>query len=275
MLLFCLIAIMVLFSGCTQPTGQTDTNSNNTIQEPEITSEPSQKEKSCPTTCNDNNPCTTDACSQDTNYNCKYEAITLCCGNSSCEENETKCSCQQDCGNCSGNAGTCQEYYCSNNSCLTKTITNCCGNGTCESNENFFSCPHDCQQDCPNLGALPIEFEKKGAAYGDIDYALYVHKPSVSNFNGWIFDYEKHQSSDIGAAVFYCYNGKNKGENVKYHYCGQISALALFGGNKLVLTKTITDNDGKILETKEISPTLVYDIIDEKNFKYIETICEK
>ncbi len=52
---------------------------------------------SCPATCNDNNICTEEFCSEETGYKCFYEYIIPCCGNGKCEANETFESCQKDC----------------------------------------------------------------------------------------------------------------------------------------------------------------------------------
>jgi len=126
-------------------------------------------------------------------------------------------------------------------------------------------------QDCPNLSTLPVEFEEKDQVYNDIDYTQYVKEPSQTTFDGWEFDYKKHESSTIGAAVFYCHKGKDKGENLNYHYCGQTPGL--FGSNLLKLTKTSTNEEGVITKVKEIAPTIVYKIKNKNEFQYIETIC--
>lgn len=75
----------------------------------------------------------------------------LFCGNGQCDSGETKCSCPGDCGVCSGEAGTCREYYCQGSQCVVRTNSNCCGNGQCEDNENCNSCPIDCGL-CPFCG---------------------------------------------------------------------------------------------------------------------------
>lgn len=43
---------------------------------------------SCPESCDDNNKCTKDFCSSETNYKCVHENITPCLGNGVCEEGE-------------------------------------------------------------------------------------------------------------------------------------------------------------------------------------------
>ncbi len=53
--------------------------------------------KRCPSSCNDNNECTNDYCSETTNYQCKNDVIFPCCGNNICEDNENYENCIPDC----------------------------------------------------------------------------------------------------------------------------------------------------------------------------------
>jgi len=73
----------------------------------------------CPKDCNDKNPGTRDYCGAQTNYFCKHEPIAGACGNFKCDGSETKCSCLQDCGHCSGSAGNFLDYTCQGTSCIT------------------------------------------------------------------------------------------------------------------------------------------------------------
>lgn len=57
-------------------------------------------EKTCPATCDDSNACTKDSCSSATEFECKNEKITPCCGDGACESDETCTSCEKDCGTC-------------------------------------------------------------------------------------------------------------------------------------------------------------------------------
>lgn len=66
------------------------------------------------------------------------------CGDGSCNGNENKCICPQDCGTCNGTCGTCMEYSCKDNKCLCSKVENCCGNGICERGEDEWSCCIDC-----------------------------------------------------------------------------------------------------------------------------------
>ena len=284
-LLIGLLVLIVVLSGCTQSTGQASLSSTQTKTdcpyeccknlsqyfgkvcaldaecvdnkcvsvEEEVQSSSQQSQLACPSSCNDDNPCTEDFCNESTGYLCAHNNLS---------EPQTDCS---------GSAGTCQEYYCSNGTCQTKTSMDCCGNGTCETNENYFSCPRDCQQDCPNLSAFVIQLIESGDDWSSYDYRLYIDSSTQANFNGWIFDYEKEKGTHTGEFVLYCYKGSKKGENIKYYYCKHGIEGWSYIDN--YLTKTVTDEDGIIIEAKEISPIIVYDIIDEKNVKYIETIC--
>jgi len=56
--------------------------------------------KKCPDSCSDDNKCTDDHCSGETNYTCKHAPIIPCCGNNLCEKVENCISCPEDCGNC-------------------------------------------------------------------------------------------------------------------------------------------------------------------------------
>ena len=51
----------------------------------------------CPSSCDDLNSCTQDSCDVSTEYQCKNEIISNCCGNNICESSETSDSCPKDC----------------------------------------------------------------------------------------------------------------------------------------------------------------------------------
>jgi len=103
-LIISIIILVILISGCTQTGYVVNHNENATNMTNETTTTIQEsttsaiaatvQEKHCPETCNDNNSCTEKKCSSETNYECTYKAITPCCGNSVCEENET---CLEDC----------------------------------------------------------------------------------------------------------------------------------------------------------------------------------
>jgi len=55
-------------------------------------------EKECPESCDDNDRCTNDHCSLETNFECKNDKIEPCCGNGICEESEDAANeCPEDC----------------------------------------------------------------------------------------------------------------------------------------------------------------------------------
>lgn len=122
------------------------------------------------TDCDDYNTCTIDVCNDAgaCNASCSYTPITSCvnddgccpsgcvyindtdcpsvCGDGNCSVDENECICPTDCGDCSGNCGTCREYKCIDSNCTCSVISNCCGNGICEASlgEDQNSCPDDC-----------------------------------------------------------------------------------------------------------------------------------
>ena len=101
----------------------------------------------CPASCNDNNFCTTETCSKDTNYKCKIEPIPNCCGNKSCEIGETYDTCIIDCPTCEDNDKCTKNYFDYNKQkCTNLPILDviCCGNGICETEETYQSCARDC-----------------------------------------------------------------------------------------------------------------------------------
>ncbi len=67
------------------------------------------------------------------------------CGDLQCDSEESKCSCPEDCGECTGIVpGICREYACIGIICRRTIKLNCCGNGKCESGEDFGNCSVDC-----------------------------------------------------------------------------------------------------------------------------------
>jgi hypothetical protein len=59
-----------------------------------ISPTPTTPQEQCPVSCDDNNKCTNDYCSANTNFVCNHDKITPCCGNGICEDNE---ECAADC----------------------------------------------------------------------------------------------------------------------------------------------------------------------------------
>ncbi len=68
------------------------------------------------------------------------------CGNGSCEASENSCTCQADCGSCSGDVPDklCKQFACQENICSIKVVPNCCGNQLCEATEDYGNCSSDC-----------------------------------------------------------------------------------------------------------------------------------
>ncbi|MBN2457801.1 hypothetical protein JXB31_01575 [Candidatus Woesearchaeota archaeon] len=106
-----------------------------------------QKEApSCPGSCDDNDPCTVDSCSEETGFMCLNEVIADCCGNDVCEIGETYEDCSKDCPECEPTEIPCMEsrFDYESGKCKLFEITPCCSNNRCEYGENIESCPDDC-----------------------------------------------------------------------------------------------------------------------------------
>lgn len=74
----------------------------------------------CPESCDDGNPGTQDVCDSSTEYFCEHMPIPGACGNFVCDSGEDRCTCPQDCGPCSGDAGAYTEYVCMQNKCVAQ-----------------------------------------------------------------------------------------------------------------------------------------------------------
>ncbi len=91
----------------------------------------------CPSTCNDGDSCTTDACGPETNYECEHTPKVPCCGNGKCEVGEDEETCIQDCGACPADCddnNLCTRDYCSTDTAfkcvhepLNGNAIGCCG----------------------------------------------------------------------------------------------------------------------------------------------------
>ncbi len=106
----------------------------------------SQSAPACPVSCDDNDSCTADACSQETGYGCIHDQLTPCCGNFACEPGETYSTCPEDCPECI--AGKCQNasFDFETQECVVTNMTPCCGDGACEEGETYSACPDDCPE---------------------------------------------------------------------------------------------------------------------------------
>ena len=131
----------------------------------------------CPDACDDNNPCTSDSCSEETNFQCTNSPVNGkqpgcsadiacgsktckdgvceveyeidCCGNEKCEMGETYDSCADDCPDC-GVDNACKtntrfDYH--NQECVSDIIIPCCGNDICDEDDETFE---NCLKDCPD-----------------------------------------------------------------------------------------------------------------------------
>ena len=117
-----------------------------------------QDDMSCPD-CDDQDPCTEDFCSENTNYTCMHDPILPCCGNSLCEQGETNAACAEDCPECE--AGECQEatFDHETQECIIEEIVPCCGNSECEDGELYETCPDDCPQCATDKECFRSEYD--------------------------------------------------------------------------------------------------------------------
>jgi len=77
--------------------------------------------KSCPSSCNDGNPCTDDVCGEETDYFCSNIIILgSCCGNNFCDSNENECVCEEDCGKCEKDFGQYMTFTCFEKKCKSR-----------------------------------------------------------------------------------------------------------------------------------------------------------
>jgi hypothetical protein len=110
------------------------------ISEQETSTQNESIEKHCPS-CEDNDSCTTDSCSEETDYECMHEQIIPCCGNGNCEETENWSACHEDC-ECDLDCGVCETPDNESCSCLPKT--ECIQDGCCPGNCTYLE-----DSDCP------------------------------------------------------------------------------------------------------------------------------
>ncbi len=73
----------------------------------------------CPASCDDGNEGTADICNAATDFFCTHQPIPGRCGNFICDPTENKCTCEADCGSCSGDAGQYLSFLCADNECKT------------------------------------------------------------------------------------------------------------------------------------------------------------
>lgn len=116
--------------------------------------------------CEDGDPCTDDEC---VNSICQYEQLDPCCGDGTCDGDETSCICPADCGSI-------------------------CGDGCCDGDEDSCNCPTDCDggNDCPDGADLVVDsLTVNGTTLHDGD-TLTIAPSTVLNFT--------HHVANVGDA---------------------------------------------------------------------------
>jgi len=127
-----------------------------------------EEKPECPV-CDDDNPCTSDLCSEMTEYECKFEEIRPCEGNNICEQGEFGLS--EDCPNTCNDEDECTtdgfDYM--SGTCMHTDILPCCGNSRCDSGETYVNCQLDCVQQFDVLVTTFQRMQKfQGSYYGDL-----------------------------------------------------------------------------------------------------------
>jgi len=142
---------------------------------------------SCPESCDDDNPCTSDICNKQTKFKCKntpfngkqpgcsaeikcgfrtckdgvceIEYKEDCCGNNKCEQGEDYQNCADDCPNCNDGDKCTKDFYdYHEKKCINEKIKPCCGNNKCEREESHGSCPSDCILETGNYIEIGIGY---------------------------------------------------------------------------------------------------------------------
>jgi hypothetical protein len=136
-------------------TGETENATPEEITSEETNTQNESLEKECPS-CEDNNSCTIDSCSEETDYECTHKQIIPCCGNGKCEEGENWSACQRDC-KCDLDCGVCETP--DNESCYCLPKTECIPDGCCPGN-----CTYQEDSDCPKPSVVfsEINYNPKG-----------------------------------------------------------------------------------------------------------------
>ena len=143
--------LILLSSGCEKPVEEEPL-----IEIVEEQVEEVEEKPVCPESCDDENVCTKDSCSEETEYECIYDNVPLCCGNDICEITEDAEECPDDCPICETN-DECKEAYFDYNErdCKEKNIIPCCGNSVCDLFETYDTCSEDCEEEDEDLGDFP------------------------------------------------------------------------------------------------------------------------
>lgn len=138
-------------------------------------------QKQCPS-CDDNNPCTKDSCSEQTDFECAHEAIIPCCGNSQCEEGENWSVCQEDC-ECDLNCEPCENPDSESCSCLPKT--ECVPDGCCPGNCTYIS-----DSDCPKPSVVfsEIQYNVPGDDSDHEWFEVYNNGTLAIDLTKWVFE---------------------------------------------------------------------------------------
>ncbi len=143
-----IILLMIFLYGCDEAVQDTQTPLQGNLSEAQATPGQAQDQAAgqCPASCDDDDRCTEDYCSNSTGFACTHDTIVPCCGNNICEENENHSSCAADCPECT--AGKCEkaEFDHDKQKCINVTVSPCCGNDMCERNETYESCSEDCPE---------------------------------------------------------------------------------------------------------------------------------
>jgi|GEM_PF-1575265 len=166
------------------------------IPEEEAATQNESTQKQCPS-CEDNNSCTGDSCSEETDYECIHEPVIPCCGNGECEEKENWTTCSKDC-ECSVQCEPCENLNDESCTCLPKT--ECVSDGCCPE-----GCDYPDDSDCP----------KPSAVFSEIHYDIYLNGSDSDVNHEWIEVYNNGTVAiDLAKWVFFEGETNHRIENI-------------------------------------------------------------
>jgi len=221
------------------------------ISEQETSTQNESIEKHCPS-CEDNDSCTTDSCSEETDYECIHEQIIPCCGNGNCEEAENWSACQEDC-ECALECGPCESLE--NESCTCLPKTECIQDGCCPGNCTYLE-----DSDCPKPSVVfsEIFYNANGTDTKHEWIEIYNNGAIAVDITKWRFEenntqhfIEELNNETIIESGSYAVIADNTAQFLDDHpdYTGQLfdSSFSLSNTGELLMLRM--GKDGEIIDS--------------------------